>query len=102
MSPKWVSVDLDGARLFTMVRSADNREGPARVDWPTRITRGEHTIDESFAVRAPEIHPLRGTAEPLIGNGRARVPYDSAGAFYAHAIRYAADPFDRIVDTSLP
>jgi hypothetical protein len=39
-----VCVDLDGARLFTMVRGADDREGPAQADWATRITRGEHTI----------------------------------------------------------
>jgi hypothetical protein len=37
-------VVLDGARLFAMVRRAENPGGHARVDWPTRVTRGEHAI----------------------------------------------------------
>jgi hypothetical protein len=39
-----VCVDLDGARLFTVVRSAGNREAHPQFDWATRITPGEHTI----------------------------------------------------------
>jgi hypothetical protein len=39
-----VCVDLDGARLFVMVPSVDNREPRGQGDLPTRVTRGQHTL----------------------------------------------------------
>jgi hypothetical protein len=39
-----VCVVLDGARLFAMVPSAEHARAHAWIDWPARVTRGEHTF----------------------------------------------------------